>query len=335
MTDATSAKSSHRHHWRRELVELAALFTAVAVADAVANTIAHGPSGPVLLCCSAVVLIATAAFHTWWARRHENAPPPTDTGAAAPRSPGAPQEERRETALWRMRTTVRDEPGSLAALCTALAEHRVDILNLQTHPLSDGTVDEFLLRAPAALLPADLTRTVAAAGGAHTWLERADAHDLVDAPTRILGMATRTALDSAELPLALRQLLGRCTIRSVPARTRNAQRDTEPVPEEGILEEHTMTFRDPSGGSVTIERPHLPFTPPSSRGYGRSSSWTPGSASGCRRSVTCSRCPRATPSRCAARTPPTWRRPARCTTAARPGRWRCATRARSPTPSAI
>lgn len=159
MTDATSAKSSHRHHWRRELVELAALFTAVAVADAVANTIAHGPSGPVLLCCSAVVLIATAAFHTWWARRHENAPPPTDTGAAAPRSPGAPQEERRETALWRMRTTVRDEPGSLAALCTALAEHRVDILNLQTHPLSDGTVDEFLLRAPAALLPADLTRT--------------------------------------------------------------------------------------------------------------------------------------------------------------------------------
>ncbi|MGW7556985.1 GNAT family N-acetyltransferase [Streptomyces rimosus] len=261
MTDATSAKSSHRHHWRRELVELAALFTAVAVADAVANTIAHGPSGPVLLCCSAVVLIATAAFHTWWARRHENAPPPTDTGAAAPKSPATPQEERRETALWRMRTTVRDEPGSLAALCTALAGHRVDILNLQTHPLSDGTVDEFLLRAPAALLPADLTRTVAAAGGAHTWLERADAHDLVDAPTRILGMATRTALDSAELPLALRQLLGRCTIRSVPARTRNAQRDTESVPEEGILEEHTMTFRDPSGGSVTIERPHLPFTP--------------------------------------------------------------------------
>ncbi|KOG56326.1 acetyltransferase [Streptomyces griseoflavus] len=261
MTDATSARSSRRHHWRRELVELAALFTAVAVADAVANTIAHGPSGPVLLCCSAVVLIATAAFHTWWARRHENAPPPTDTGAAVPKSPVAPQEERRETALWRMRTTVRDEPGSLAALCTALAGHRVDILSLQTHPLSDGTVDEFLLRAPAALLPADLTRTVAGAGGAHTWLERADAHDLVDAPTRMLGLATRTALDSAELPLALRQLLGRCTIHSVPARTRNGQRDTERVPDEGILEEHTMTFRDPSGGSVTIERPHLPFTP--------------------------------------------------------------------------
>ncbi|MFH8410659.1 GNAT family N-acetyltransferase [Streptomyces sp. NPDC018019] len=261
MTDTTSARSSRRHHWRRELVELAALFTAVAVADALANAIAHGPSGPALLCCSAVVLVATAGFHTWWSRRHEHAPPPTDTGAAAPVAPAVPHEERQETELWRMRTTVRDEPGTLAALCTALAGHGVDILSLQTHPLSDGTVDEFLLRAPAALPAAELTRTAAAAGGAHTWLERADAHDLVDAPTRMLGLATRTALDSAELPLVLRQLLGRCTIRSVPARSRNGQRLAEPVPDEGILEEHTMRFRDPSGGSVTIERPHLPFTP--------------------------------------------------------------------------
>ncbi|WP_030022978.1 GNAT family N-acetyltransferase [Streptomyces monomycini] len=261
MTDATSAKSTRRHHWRRDLVELAALFTAVSVADAVANAIAHGPSGPVLLCCSAAVLIATAGFHTWWSRRHDHAPPPTDTGAAAPTAPAVPEGERQETALWRMRTTVRDEPGSLAALCTALAGHRVDILSLQTHPLSDGTVDEFLLRAPVPLPAAELTRTVAAAGGSRTWLERADAHDLVDAPTRMLGLATRTALDSAELPLALRQLLGRCTIRSVPAAALNGRPAAERVPDEGLLEEHRMTFRDPSGGSVTIERPHLPFTP--------------------------------------------------------------------------
>lgn len=261
MTDATSAKSSLRHHWRRDLVELAALFTAVSVADALANAIAHGPSGPVLLCCSAAALLATAAFHVWWARRHEHAPPPTDTRAAAPDPPARSDGERQETALWRMRTTVRDEPGSLAALCTALAGHRVDILSLQTHPLSDGTVDEFLLRAPAPLPAAELSRTVGAAGGAHTWLERADAHDLVDAPTRMLGLATRTALDSAELPLSLRQLLGRCTIHSVPARSLNGRSRAERVPDEGILEEHTMKFRDPSGGSVTIERPHLPFTP--------------------------------------------------------------------------
>ncbi|MEU5212870.1 GNAT family N-acetyltransferase [Streptomyces sp. NPDC020742] len=262
MTEASSARSARRHHWRRDVVELAALFTAVAVADAVANTVAHGPSGPALLCAAAAALLATAVFHVWWSRRHGSPPPPTDTGATAPsladRSPAAGGQE---TTLWRMRTTVRDEPGSLAELCTALAARRVDILSLQTHPLSDGTVDEFLLRAPAPLASAELTRTVAAAGGRHSWLERADAHDLVDAPTRMLGLATRTALDSAELPLALRQLLGRCTIRSVPARSLTGQPLAEKVPAEGVLEDHLMKFRDPSGGSLTIERPQLPFTP--------------------------------------------------------------------------
>ncbi|QHC33260.1 GNAT family N-acetyltransferase [Streptomyces sp. HF10] len=254
------------HHWRRDLVELAALFTAVAVADGVANLIGHGPDGPALLMISALALAATAGFHTWWARRHGHAPPPppaADTGArpaASARSagPGDGADGVIGTStLWRMRTTVRDAPGSLAALCTALAEHRVDILSLQTHPLADGTVDEFLLRAPGALSAAELTRAVAAAGGASTYIERADAHDLVDAPTRVLGLATRTALDAAELPLALRQLLGRCTIRSLPGRGR----DRESVPAEGVLEETVMRLRAPEGGVLSVERPYLPFTP--------------------------------------------------------------------------
>ncbi|WKK23270.1 GNAT family N-acetyltransferase [Streptomyces olivoreticuli] len=262
MTDETRAKSAlARHHWRRDLVELAALFTAVAAADSVANTVAHGPDGPVLLVSSAAALLATAGFHTWWARRHRTAPPfPGETLAAARGEAGtAPSSVTgQSTALWRMRTTVRDEPGSLAALCMALAHHRVDILALQTHPLADGAVDELLLRAPDALTPAELADAAAAGGGSGTWLERADAHDLVDAPTRALTLATRTALDAAELPLALRQLFGRCAIRSVPA----AEGGPDPaVPPEGVWEETVMRLPDPSGGTITIERPHLPFTP--------------------------------------------------------------------------
>lgn len=160
-----------------------------------------------------------------------------------------------------MRTTVRDEPGSLAALCTALARSRVDILTLQTHPLADGTVDEFLLRAPAAFQAQQLGHEVAAAGGHDTWIERADAHDLVDTPTRVLALATRTALDAAELPLALRQLLGRCTIHSLPATSVHASPAGEQTPVEGVLEETVMRLRDPSGGAITVERPYLPFTP--------------------------------------------------------------------------
>ncbi|GHB13140.1 hypothetical protein GCM10010346_40800 [Streptomyces chryseus] len=268
MTEVTKTASAARatrtrrtHHWRRDLVELAALFTAVAVADAVANTIVHGPDGPYLLVISAVALAATAGFHTWWARRHSHAPPPPfprESAGAAHGDAAAPAEE---TALWRMRTTVKDEPGSLAVLCTALARHGVDILTLQTHPLADGTVDELLVRAPAGFQAAELARETAAAGGSDTWLERADAHDLVDAPTRVLGLATRTALDAAELPLALRQLLGRCTIHSLPATTLTGRPTGESAPVEGVLDGTVMKLRDPSGGAITIERHYLPFTP--------------------------------------------------------------------------
>ncbi|MFD3695251.1 GNAT family N-acetyltransferase [Streptomyces sp. NPDC058646] len=272
MTDRLHASAStapahrpHRHHWRRDLVELAALFCAVAVADAIANLVVHGPRGPVLLVASAVALLVTAAFHTWWARRHSHAPPPGSTAPTdpAPSPAAAPLAAGTSAALWRMRTTVRDEPGSLAALCTALAHKGVDILILQTHPLPEGgTVDEFLLRSPLELPSADLARAVARAGGHSTWIERADAHDLVDTPTRVLGLATRTALDAAELPLALRQLLGRCTIHSVPATTLSGRPNAgADAPVEGVLEATVMRLRDPSGGAITVERPYLPFTP--------------------------------------------------------------------------
>ncbi|MGW0711135.1 GNAT family N-acetyltransferase [Streptomyces sp. NPDC002643] len=233
-----------------------------------------------------VVALATAGLHAL-TRRRDHAPPTSDTGARSPlpeeRQAGADAEGITEaTALWRMRTTVKDEPGSLAALCTALAGHRVDILSLQTHPLAEGTVDEFLLRAPEALAAAEITHAVSLAGGTATWIERGDAHDLVDAPTRVLGLATRTALDAAELPLALRQLLGRCTIRSLPAgpapalpaisatsmRAGNTPasdtrygRGQESAPVEGALEDTVMRLRTPEGGVITVERPYLPFTP--------------------------------------------------------------------------
>ncbi|MEH0442395.1 MULTISPECIES: GNAT family N-acetyltransferase [unclassified Streptomyces] len=266
LTDVTRARRGRPvHHWRRDVVELAALFTAVAVADGVANMVGHGPDGPVLLAVSAAALVATAGFHTWWARRHGHAPPAGDTGArprseepqAGPSALPSPADE--GSTLWRMRTTVQDAPGSLAALCAALAGRRVDILSLQTHPLGEDTVDEFLLRAPGGLAAGEIGRAVALGGGRDTWIERADAHDLVDAPTRVLGLATRTALDAAELPLALRQLLGRCTIRSLPAAAGGA--GASDVPLEGALEDTVMRLPTTDGGVITVERPYLPFTP--------------------------------------------------------------------------
>ncbi|MDJ1137701.1 GNAT family N-acetyltransferase [Streptomyces iconiensis] len=263
---ADNSPHGKHHHWRRDLVELAALFTAVTVADTVAKTVVNAPDGPVTLVLCAAALAGTAGWHTWWARRHTHAPPPApervppgpdgggdaDARAGAGAGAGAEAEEPHGgTALWRMRATVREQPGSLARLCTALAGGRVDILALQTHPLGEATVDEFLLRAPASLDPRSLALLVTGAGGYDTWTERADAHDLVDTPTRVLGLATRTALDTAELPLALRRLLGRCAIRSVPGT----------APAEGTLEGTVLRLPDPAGGEIVVERPQLAFTP--------------------------------------------------------------------------
>jgi GNAT superfamily N-acetyltransferase len=272
----TRQRRSDRH-WGRELVEMAGLFAAMATADFVADVVNDGPDGRVLLITSAVGLLVAAAIHCWWARRYRRNPAGTAAPSGAAQGTRVPEpdrehdrdrdryrhgdadqagQEEQETTLWRMRTTVRDRPGSLGAVCTALARSRVDIVTLQTHPLAEGTVDEFLLRAPGVLPAAALVLTVAEAGGTDTWLERADAHDLVDAPTRMLTLATRTALDAAELPLALRQMFGRCTIRSVPA---GAEED---IPAgEDTLQPTVMRLRDPSGGTITVRRDYLPFTP--------------------------------------------------------------------------
>lgn len=222
----------------------------------------------------------SAALRSWWARRCGAPPPlapaPADTcpeGAGPPARaaesataagyPGGTGDggtagggrDARPSTLWRMRTTVDDVPGSLAGLCVALAVLRTDVLTLHTHPLPEGTVDEFLLRTPAEVSAGDLADAVGGAGGRDVWMERADAHDLVDPPTRMLHLATRTALDAAEVPLALRRILGRCTIRSLPPGRGH-------VITADVLDGTVMCLHDTSGGgSITVSRPYLPFTP--------------------------------------------------------------------------
>ncbi|MFC6594240.1 GNAT family N-acetyltransferase [Kitasatospora paranensis] len=246
-------RAARTHRWRRETVELAAVFLAVATADLVANIVVHGHDGPAVLGVSAVAMLATAVLHGWWAHRRPHGPPAPDTHAP----PGdaavtGPLDAFEAGTLWRIRTTVEDAPGSLARVCTALAAHRVNIVSMQSHPLPTGAVDEFFVRAPQSLDRAELTAAVAAAGGHDIWTERADAHDLVDAPTHVLALATRTALDAAELPVALRQLFGRCTVRQYPGRGRTA-----PAGVDG----HVMRLPVPGGDLIELTRPNLPFTP--------------------------------------------------------------------------
>ncbi|GAA1271951.1 GNAT family N-acetyltransferase [Kitasatospora nipponensis] len=262
-TDARRPSRAERRraragHWRRESVELAAAFLAVCAADLIANVVVHGHQGPVLLAGSAAALIATAVFHSWWAHRRPHAAPgPDPLPDEGPAATGLPQ----ETRLWRLRATVSDAPGSLATICSALAELRISIISLQTHPLPDATVDEFLLRAPRSVPRDELAGVVARAGGRDIWTDPADAHDLVDVPTHVLGLATRTALDAAELPVALRRLFGQVTIRQFPAAATG--HGTEPLADRVApsLRGHLMRLAAPGGELIELSRPHLPFTP--------------------------------------------------------------------------
>jgi hypothetical protein len=124
---------------------------------------------------------AATRFRLWPLARRSR--PARGAGSARPAPVPAP-DAYAEPALWRLRTTVRDTPGSLAAVCAALAGARVDIVTLQTHPLAEGTVDEFLLRAPGGTAGPELARLVDGAGGTDTWLERADTHASSTPPPR-------------------------------------------------------------------------------------------------------------------------------------------------------
>ncbi|MER7704079.1 GNAT family N-acetyltransferase [Kitasatospora sp. NPDC097605] len=247
------------HRWRRDAVELAAVFLSVTAADLVAKLVVHGPDGPVVLAASATALLATALFHSWWSHRHQLHGPPGPDAPAPPAGPAVraeplkgPLHDFEETALWRVRTTVRDSPGSLARVCAAFAARQVNIVSMQSHPLPSGAVDEFFVRAPRSLARADLAALVAGAGGQDIWTGPADAHDLVDVPTHVLALATRTALDAAELPVALRRLFGQCSIRQYPG---GAARGGAGV------DGHVLRLPVPSGDLIELTRPQLPFTP--------------------------------------------------------------------------
>jgi hypothetical protein len=234
-----SARSSS---WTRELVELAALFLAVAAADLFANSVVHVSSGVVILAALAVVLLVCAVVHHWVRHRPRPRPP----------APQPVEEEEQDAAppaaMWRVRATVRDTPGSLAGLAAGLASRAVNILSVQVHPVPDGVVDEFLVesRSPAAAIAAAMRL----GGGWDVTVTAADTHDLVDIPARILSMVTKDVTDGLDLGRSLRTLLGECALRWEPTG----------VPTDGP-DGAQMRLRDPEGGVLTVSRQGPGFTP--------------------------------------------------------------------------
>ncbi|HEY8717348.1 amino acid-binding protein, partial [Pengzhenrongella sp.] len=152
-------------------------------------------------------------------------------------------------ALWRIRTTVPDEPGALESLTRELAALGVNILGLHVHPGAGVATDELILSAPHEVRPADLLAAARRGRGTNVHVWPTSAMALADSQTRALDQAIRVAADPDELARAVAQLL-----RAEP--TTASTSEPEPVADAWLK------VPSPSGGGpLFFARPGEAFTP--------------------------------------------------------------------------
>jgi len=169
-------------------------------------------------------------------------------------------------ALWRARTLVLDQPGSLQRITQALARLETNILSIHVHPLDgshpledagrDGSVlDEFVLSAPGEVTEGELLKALHDGGGrgSHVWPTTALA--MADGQTKALSLAARIAGNPAELPHAVAELLSAKVVPNPPVR---------PAPEvtPGVGRSPDI-LKIPTAwhGPLVFSRPGEPFTP--------------------------------------------------------------------------
>ena len=110
--------------------------------------------------------------------------------------------------LWRVRTTMSDRPGSLAAITRSCGEQGVNILGLQIFPGVGGVTDELVLRAPDLWGPVEVAQLIDGAGGStHVTVAPCTEHALTDGPIHYLHALRRVTHDPSRLTDVLTRLL--------------------------------------------------------------------------------------------------------------------------------
>lgn len=110
-------------------------------------------------------------------------------------------------ALWRVRTRLPDESGTLERVTRGLSRLDVNILSIHVHPVDGGVLDEFVLSAPGELSDEDLLASISASGGRGTHVWPTTPLALTDGQTRALSLAARVAGNPGELTHAIAELL--------------------------------------------------------------------------------------------------------------------------------
>ncbi|WP_018762923.1 amino acid-binding protein [Arthrobacter sp. 135MFCol5.1] len=150
--------------------------------------------------------------------------------------------------LWRARTLLADQPGSLQRMTRALARLDANILGLHVHPAPAGVLDEFVLAVPGEVGERELLAALHDGGGSrpHVWPTTSLA--MADGQTKALSLAARIAAAPDELPLAVAELL-------------HAQ--ILPPQDAGSPADDGTRLKIPTArqGPITFSRPGEPFTP--------------------------------------------------------------------------
>ncbi|MDH2413579.1 GNAT family N-acetyltransferase [Nocardioides sp. CER19] len=107
--------------------------------------------------------------------------------------------------LWRVRTTLPDKPGTLAALAQRCGAAGVNILGLQIFPGLDDVTDEIVLSTADDWTVEQVTRLVSDAGGAEVVAQPSTEAALDDQPTRYV----RAARAILERPMSFPEVVAR------------------------------------------------------------------------------------------------------------------------------
>ncbi|NUW32465.1 ACT domain-containing protein [Nonomuraea sp. SMC257] len=265
---AGTCRPHHARSWRREAVEVAALFLAVGLAHLLATLLGHTDPGPVVLVGLGAALVVGSAVH----KRLHGGPPSgagrrgakgSRAGRRGAKGSGAPLPEGGAgtvMSLWRIRMRVVERPGRLAEVAGAFGRLGCNILSLHIAPTGSSAItpagcdalDEFVVEAPTGLEPDALRAALAAAGGLDVFVVPARVKDLTDPGVQGLLLARRVHDDPGQLPQAMGELL-----RAPEVEWR---RPGETVAEEAELNS-TMVVSVHPERALLLRRPGLPFTP--------------------------------------------------------------------------
>ena len=109
--------------------------------------------------------------------------------------------------LWRVRASLPDRPGALAALAQQCAERGVDIRGVQVFPGTDAVTDELVVEVPEGWGEHEVALLVESAGWTHLAAQPCTPAALTDQPTRYVQAARTILARPASFPEVVAQLL--------------------------------------------------------------------------------------------------------------------------------